>query len=235
VTDPVVPRYLERVEASTERLLATLEDALTDDAVSEESRLPGWTRGHVVTHIARNADSHRRRLEAAGRGETVEQYEGGLRGREAQIQAGAGRSAAELIADVATSAAALRAVYDTMAGDDWYRSIGEASGVERRAGELPAGRWQELEIHHVDLALGYEPDDWPADFVDEVLEQLTAQGGRLPDGLAVTLVATDRERPAITVGRGEPIDVEGTAAQLLAYLLGRPSNVTGTRRIETWG
>lgn len=233
MTDPEVGRYLERVAASTERLLASLEETLTDDAVGEESLLPGWTRGHVITHIARNADSHRRRLEAAVRGETVEQYEGGLRGREEQIEAGAGRPADELISDVAESAAALQAVYDTMADEAWDRSTGQASGVERRAGELPAGRWQELEIHHVDLALGYAPDDWPAEFVDEELELLIAQANRLPDGLAVTLVATDRELPAITVGRGEPIDVAGSAAQLLAYLLGRPSNVTGSRRIET--
>ncbi|MET0910545.1 MAG: maleylpyruvate isomerase N-terminal domain-containing protein, partial [Ilumatobacteraceae bacterium] len=42
------------------------------------SLLPGWTRGHVLTHIARNADSFVRLLEAAGRGEVVTQYAGGV-------------------------------------------------------------------------------------------------------------------------------------------------------------
>ena len=54
------------------------------------SLLPGWTRGHVLTHIARNADSFVRVLEAARRGEVVTQYEGGVDGRNADIEAGAG-------------------------------------------------------------------------------------------------------------------------------------------------
>ena len=53
------------------------------------SLLPEWTRGHVLTHIARNADSFVRVLEAARRGEVVTQYEGGVAGRNADIEAGA--------------------------------------------------------------------------------------------------------------------------------------------------
>src|SRR5439155_7551235 len=38
------------------RLLATLE--VVDDATARGlSQLPAWTRGHVLTHLARNADS----------------------------------------------------------------------------------------------------------------------------------------------------------------------------------
>lgn len=31
------------------------------------SLLPGWSVGHVLTHVARNADSHIRRTDAAAR------------------------------------------------------------------------------------------------------------------------------------------------------------------------
>ena len=55
------------------------------------SLLPEWTRGHVLTHIARNADSFVRVLEAARRGEVVTQYEGGVASRNADIEAGASR------------------------------------------------------------------------------------------------------------------------------------------------
>ena len=58
---------------------------------SVPSLLPGWTRGHVLTHIARNADSFVRVLEAARQGEVVTQYEGGVAGRNAAIEAGATR------------------------------------------------------------------------------------------------------------------------------------------------
>ena len=46
---------LDRLAAATERLLATAT-ALGDAQVREASLLPGWTRGHVLTHLARNAD-----------------------------------------------------------------------------------------------------------------------------------------------------------------------------------
>ena len=52
---------------------------LTDDDARRASRLPDWTVGHVLAHVARNADSHVRRAEAATRGEVVEQYPGGWR------------------------------------------------------------------------------------------------------------------------------------------------------------
>src|SRR5580658_1203131 len=74
--------------ASHRRLLATV-DGLDEAGVRAPSRLEGWTVGHVLTHLARNADSHTRMLRAALRGESVEQYAGGAEERAANIEAGA--------------------------------------------------------------------------------------------------------------------------------------------------
>src|SRR5215472_16842111 len=41
---------------------------LTDADVREPSLLPGWTRGHVLTHLARNAEGGVRLLEWARTG-----------------------------------------------------------------------------------------------------------------------------------------------------------------------
>ena len=83
------------------RLLRALDEAGFDDAIaSSESALPGWTRGHVLTHLARNADSHTRMIDAAKNGESVAQYPGGFAQRESEIEAGAFRSAADLLADL---------------------------------------------------------------------------------------------------------------------------------------
>ena len=59
--DPLV--LIAEVDRATARLLATAR-TLDDDAVRAPSPLPGWTRGHVLTHVARNADSRswRRRV-----------------------------------------------------------------------------------------------------------------------------------------------------------------------------
>ncbi len=67
---------LAQVAGAQARLLALIQP-LSDADVRRPSRLPGWTVGHVLSHLARNADSHRRRADAAGAGEVIEQYEGG--------------------------------------------------------------------------------------------------------------------------------------------------------------
>lgn len=138
---------------------------LTDEQARGPSRLPDWTVGHVLTHLARNADSVTRRLDGASRGETVDQYPGGYAGRAADIAAGAGRPAAELIADVAESAARMEAACDAMPAGAWGCLTRDVGGTERPAHTLPLSRWREVEIHHVDLGLGYTPADWPLEMV----------------------------------------------------------------------
>jgi len=93
-------------QAAHVRLFTTL-DGLDAQSPGQPSRLPGWTVGHVLTHLARNADSHVRMLEGAGRGEAHEQYAGGYEQRSSDIEAGAGRPMAVLDRDVRSSAARL--------------------------------------------------------------------------------------------------------------------------------
>ena len=77
------------------RLLSELAH-LDDEAVQRPSLLPGWDVAMLVTHLARNADSHRGMLEGAAAGEVRRQYPSQER-READIEAGRGRSAAEAV------------------------------------------------------------------------------------------------------------------------------------------
>ena len=100
---------------------------LTDAVAHGPSRLPGWSVGHVLTHLARNADSVVWRLEGAAEGAVRDQYPGGPGQRQADIDAGAGRPAAALVADVARSSAAVEQV---------MAALGERPGTprhERRA------------------------------------------------------------------------------------------------------
>ena len=64
---------------------STPSTSSTRPAVRAPSRLEGWTVGHVLTHLARNADSHTRMLDAAWHGEAVEQYAGGRQERAGAI------------------------------------------------------------------------------------------------------------------------------------------------------
>lgn len=148
--------------------------AVGDDDVRRPSLLPGWTIGHVLTHVARNADSHVRRTEAARRGEMVDQYPGGFEGREAEIEAGAARSGAELVADVVTTAAAVDEAWRNLPSSAWDAVSRDVSGRERALSELPSRRWQEVEVHLVDLGIGVTHRDWSDEFVDSWLPRLRA-------------------------------------------------------------
>src|SRR3954465_13737343 len=86
-----------------------LEARAGDIDVTAPSLLPGWTIGHVLTHLARNADSMTWALRAAERGEVVDRYPGGLARRGGDGAAGAGRPAGEQVADVSSSGARLEA------------------------------------------------------------------------------------------------------------------------------
>ncbi len=159
---------MARVTDANGRMLVAIE-ALTDDHARRATRLPGWSVGHVLTHLARNCDSHVRRVEAAVRGEVIDQYEGGAEGREEEIERGSRRAAAELLEDVRTSALALDRAWRSIAAAAWLGRSRDSSGQTRFLFELPSRRWQEVEVHLVDLDVGVSYTDWPEDFVMEWL------------------------------------------------------------------
>lgn len=148
---------------SQERLLSDLQ-GLDDSEARRPSRLPGWTVGHVITHLARNADAHAHRLAGALRGEDVPRYPGGPAQREREIAEGADRPARELLVDLASSQERLEEVFTRCAAAGWPG--GDLFGADDYpATACPAHRLREVEVHHVDLGIGYEPRDWPAEYV----------------------------------------------------------------------
>jgi maleylpyruvate isomerase len=157
--------------AAHDRLLASL-NGFSDDAAREPSLLPDWTRGHVLTHLARNADSNTHIFRAAQRGEIAPQYPGGAEQRAHDIEAGAGRPVVELVQDVATACATLESAWADTTDEVW--ATGKGGSIQRGPHSLPEWvfrRWREVEIHHVDLALGYGFDDWPPAYVREELRR----------------------------------------------------------------
>lgn len=199
--DASIPlRHLELVADAQFRLQQAIE-GLDDGTAGSPSLLPGWRVAHVLTHVARNADSHGRRAQAAARGEIVEQYAGGYAGRVAEIDRGADRPAPELVEDVRASAESLEAAWRTLPVGTWNRQVRDVAGRMHLLRVMPARRWRELEIHLVDLNIGPSSDDWPEEFVRENLPvlRLTLES-RLPVG-AVVPELTERDELAWQTGR----------------------------------
>src|SRR5207245_7746700 len=137
---------------------------LDDGAARRPSLLPNWSVGHVLTHLARNADGHTRRLEAALQGGEMARYPGGPEQRDREVEQGVGRPAAELLADVAASARRLEETWAQCERAGWPHS-NLLAGDRFPTTESPIRRLREVEVHHVDLGLGYTSADWPDPYV----------------------------------------------------------------------
>jgi maleylpyruvate isomerase len=170
--------------AAHQRLLAHLDDQDPSIEVTRPSRLPGWSLGHVLTHLARNADSHWRVFDAAQRGETTERYPGGAAQRDGDIEAGAPRAFPDQVADIRTAIWRLEAAWATTPSEGWTLVAPSPGGAEPVA-DLPFMRWREVEIHHADLGLdGFGIDDWSPEYVRRELDRTVMRwAARRPMGL----------------------------------------------------
>ena len=197
-------------------------DAVGDD-VGSPSPLPGWTRGHVATHVARNADALGRLVSWARTGVETPMY-ASVAQRNAEIAAGAGRPAAELRADVTTTAAALSSALAGLDEAGWAAKVRTMRGRAIPAAEIPWMRVKEAWLHAVDLGGGATVGDLPGGVVDALLDEVSEYFSCAQGAPALQLVADDRSRTwAVTMGQRPPVEVSGSAADLLAWLIGRSS------------
>lgn len=162
---------LDEAAAATDRLLASV-DQLDDATLRQPSLLPDWTRAHVLTHVARNADGLANLVRWAVTGEETPMYAGGREQRDRDIAAGAERHIGDIRLDVNDSAERLLEAFADFPDEAFDREVRFSSGAISTGWELPLMRTREVEIHHVDLRLGYTPAHWSAPFVTRTLDQL---------------------------------------------------------------
>jgi maleylpyruvate isomerase len=209
-----------RINDATGRLLATAS-ALTDAKAREPSLLPGWSRGHVLTHIARNADGLRNLLIWAKTGTITPQYPS-REVRDAEIEAGAGRPASAMAADLERSGTEFMAMAREVPDDAWAAEVQGSRWAPHPAWFTLHRRLFEVEVHHADLAAGYRAADWPGWFVTEQLDRVSA--GLADDPAAPAAVLRDTGTGRQYSLRPDPaasIEIAGPGYLLLAWLLGR--------------
>jgi maleylpyruvate isomerase len=206
---------LATITAATGALLASA-GRLADADMRAPSLLPGWTRGHVLTHVARNADGGTRLLTWARTGVASHEYPS-MDARAAEIEDGAGRPAAVLVADVRDSADRWAEAYAAMPDDAWERVVQWTSGARHPIARATDARLTEVLTHHVDLDSGFTPADWPAAYVTRMLPNIVASYARRDGAPRLRVHATDT---GASCGDGD-IEVAGPASSLLAWLMGR--------------
>ncbi|UKY47456.1 maleylpyruvate isomerase family mycothiol-dependent enzyme [Streptomyces inhibens] len=217
MTEALVP-----ITASTDRFVQTVK-ALNDTEVGGTTLVPPWTRGHVITHVARAADSLCRLLTWARTGVETPQY-ASMDARAAEIEAGARRPAHELVADVVTSAECFDEAVRSLPDAAWNCEVRMRTGELRTPGTLVLARLRELEIHHADLAAGYGFADVPPKAARWIIDDFVDAQRRREGVPPLRIEATDTDLTH-ELGTGGPT-IRGTQADLLGWLTGRTIGAT---------
>lgn len=208
---------LEEMVVSTTRYLGALSD-LTDEDMRAPSLLPGWTRAHVVTHIARNADGLRNLVHWAESGDEQYMYESREQ-RDADIEAGASRTAHELRVDASASAGRFLQAVNELDVRHENALVSRMPGQPTfPAKEVTTHRLVELEVHHADLGIGYGPESWESSFCDLLLTRIVEDRA---DGPAMVLRSTDTGGVWKYGVPGQGPSIEGRACDLAWWVLGR--------------
>src|SRR5580704_3617263 len=164
----------DQIDQATQRLIDTAR-VITEPDLRVPSLLPGWTRAHVLAHLARGADAMRNLLVGVRSGQERPAYVS-AEARQADIEHGAGMRADELMADLADSAMALRTIARQLPNEGWQVPVRILDSAPFPAAQLPTRRLVEVELHHCDLGAGYGPADWPAAFASlELAEPMRSQ------------------------------------------------------------
>ena len=182
--------------------------------VAAPSCLSGWTKGHVLAHIANSGWGHVGMFDGAAAGEVRAQYPGGREQRDADIEAGAGRPAGVQLDALREACAAVEVRYTE---SDW-EGAGRGPFGEIALVDLPFLRMREVAIHRVDLDIGYEFADLPSVYVRLELRRMEMLWkARQPMGM------TSRPEPALRL----------TPPDRVAWLMGR-LEVAGLKPANVW-
>ena len=181
------PKLIDRIVegcAVTHQLLLSTVDTLGPAEFAGPSRLPGWSRAHVVAHLAFNARSFVHLFTCAARGETGDQYPGGIDERSRDIEDGSAWEPERLVSELRRQVYALEGAWAGATSDIWQGTARLAGGSVVPMHEIPFRRWRESTVHLTDLDVGIGHDAWPSLYVRlELDRQKMAWAAAHPMGL----------------------------------------------------
>lgn len=213
---PWVPTQLDLLAEANQRLVRAV-DALDAGEMARPSLLPGWTRAHVVAHLALNGEALEQVLGATARGEQRPMY-ASPESRDADIEELAKAEVSALRERLLASTHCFDRAAAALAGDTWHRHFERTPGGPSMAvASVPLMRLREVEIHHADLGAGYTATDWPTPFCAVLIESMTRRVYPQP----FRVMARDLAR-TWDFGEGAAVaNVTGDAASLGWWLTGR--------------
>lgn len=205
---------LAAIHAATRDLVRRV-DGLDDASFTDPSTLPGWSRGHVVAHVALNAEGLARVLQSLAVGEDVPMYDS-VEARNDDIASLAGAAPSVIRDRFLASTTVFQAAAEHVPDDAWRSTFQRIPGADPLpAADILGMRHREVVIHHTDLDAGFTVADWPEDFLDAMFNQLVRDRA---GGSSMRLRTPDGE---VLLGDGSGPIVSGSRADLTWWLLGR--------------
>lgn len=202
-----------RMQRESDMVMATVS-SLVDWELAKPSKCAGWTRAHVIAHMARGADAMTNLATWAVTGQKTPAYESREK-RDADIEAGAKRSAAELTADLDQANARLLEAFQALKGGIQVDTLPTLFSGEISALSLPARRTTELIIHHDDLDTTWEWHEADPEAILDALEVCVRRLQINPDSPGLHIVAGEGEE--WSVGDGS-YRIAGYRDELLPFL-----------------
>lgn len=218
-------RVLPAVREATEKLDLVVA-GLDEEAIHQPSLLPGWSRAHVVTHLARNADALVNLLTWARTGVEHPMY-ASTADRDADIEEGADRLAQVLHEDLLAASERFMVAARNMPEPAWLATVTGRTHLVFPAADIPAMRLHEMWVHLVDLGTGFAFADVPDDHLEHLLAvALTRQVGRQEaPAVRLTVEFADGRERVVDLGRdaadADRHEVSGPVAEAVAWLTGR--------------
>ena len=216
-------------------LLMRTAAGLDDESIRVASLCEGWTRAHVLSHIARNADALGNLVSWAITGTPKAMYDS-PEARDADIAAGSTRGAREIFTDLEDSAARFATAATGLAGSPEEVEVEMRAGRRVLGGQLPTLRLMEVVIHHVDLDAGYTFSDADPGFVKRAVTNGIARMSASDEPPSVTLRGDDGD--TWTIRDGAQV-VSGSNAALLLWLTRGDgtgaSSLTPLPQLPSWG
>jgi len=192
------------------RLLTEQVATLDEQTMSAPSILPGWTRKHLVAHVAANAEALGNLVHWARTGERTPMYSS-MDQRGADIEAGAKRSAADLATWLTEAVGTLAASMAELTTEQWHAEVVTAQGRTVPATEIPWLRAREVCVHAVDLGTGATFADLPDEFLSALIADIRTKRGQELDGVP-----------------------DGPLPEVAAYLAGRPHSLAEVPDLGPW-
>jgi maleylpyruvate isomerase len=212
------------VRQATERLYTEVS-RLDDRDIVRQSLLPGWTRAHVLTHLARNADALVNLLTWARTGIEHPMY-ASRADRDADIELGAKRHAQVVREDLLAACTRLDEAADRMSGTDWRANVAHRTGRVFPASDIPAMRLFEIWVHLVDLDSGVTfadvPDAHIEQLVDTAVHPHVTRSDGIPVHLRVELPSGEHRRWELHLPVADcATEIAGPAPDVIGWLTGR--------------